>query len=262
MEKLEFFHQYNKEALVVCNDRIRYAPHLHSDAEIVALFAGRATLLLDGVEYTLEAGDFAVIFPNRIHSYRADDAVTVGKFIFSPRDLPPLTEIFETQRPQTPVIRAARLRDSGIPQLAQEILSAYADAAPAVRRAYLMLLSAKLVTLCAPEKTQDGDNTAVLRVLAYCEKSFAEPLTLDSVAHALFLSKSYISHIFSDKIGMPFRQYINRLRVNAAERLLRETDRSITDIAAAAGFSGIRTFNRAFHLNTGMSPRAYAKEHR
>lgn len=61
---------------------------------------------------------------------------------------------------------------------------------------------------------------------------------------------------------MPFRQYINRLRVNAAERLLRETDRSITDIAAAAGFSGIRTFNRAFHLNTGMSPRTYAKEHR
>ena len=50
--------------------------------------------------------------------------------------------------------------------------------------------------------------------------------------------------------------------MDAAERLLRETDRSITDIAAAAGFSGIRTFNRAFHLNTGMSPRAYAKEHR
>lgn len=53
MEKLEFFHQYNKEALVVCNDRIRYAPHLHSDAEIVTLFAGRATLLLDGAEYIL-----------------------------------------------------------------------------------------------------------------------------------------------------------------------------------------------------------------
>ena len=49
---------------------------------------------------------------------------------------------------------------------------------------------------------------------------------------------------------------------DAAERLLRETDRSITDIAAAAGFSGIRTFNRAFHRNTGMSPRAYAEEPR
>ena len=61
---------------------------------------------------------------------------------------------------------------------------------------------------------------------------------------------------------MPFRQYINRLRVNAAEQLLREGGCSITDIAAAAGFSGIRTFNRAFHLNTGMSPRAYAKMQR
>ena len=77
MEKLEFFHQYNKEALVVCNDRIRYAPHLHSDAEIVTLFAGRATLLLDGAEYILEAGDFAVIFPNRLHSYRIVGAVAV-----------------------------------------------------------------------------------------------------------------------------------------------------------------------------------------
>lgn len=259
---MEFFHQYNKEALVVCNDRIRYAPHLHSDAEIVTLFAGRATLSLDGVLYTLEPGDFAVIFPNRIHSYRTDDAVTVGKFIFNPRDLPPLTEIFETCRPKTPVVRAAQLQVGGIPQLAREILAEYAAAAPAVQRAYLMLLAAKLVALCAPQKTQDGDNTAVLKVLAFCERNFTEPLTLDSVANALFLSKSYISHIFSDKIGMPFRQYINRLRVNAAEQLLREGGCSITDIAAAAGFSGIRTFNRAFHLNTGMSPRAYARAQR
>ena len=82
---------------------------------------------------------------------------------------------------------------------------------------------------------------------------------MDSVAERLQVSRSCVSHIFSDRIGVNFREYINSLRISEAEELLRNRSYSVTEVANRAGFPTIRTFNRAFQKKHGISPGQYRK---
>ena len=54
-----------------------------------------------------------------------------------------------------------------------------------------------------------------------------------------------------------FNQYVNSLRVNLAQNLLRSTKKSVLDICYECGFDSQRTFNRAFKELCGASPSAY-----
>ena len=75
----------------------------------------------------------------------------------------------------------------------------------------------------------------------------------------LHISKYYISHLFSHKLNMRFNDYINSLRISDACRYLRHDTRSITEISELVGFSTLRTFNRAFIKQIGVTPSQYRK---
>ena len=78
------------------------------------------------------------------------------------------------------------------------------------------------------------------------------------ISEALHLNKYYISHMFKERMNIGFTDFINSLRTEHACELLKK-DVSITDVAFSSGFSSIRTFNRVFLENTGMTPRDYIK---
>ena len=94
-------------------------------------------------------------------------------------------------------------------------------------------------------------------MLRYCRERYRSDLTLDSVAAALFISPHHISHLFNHRLGMGFRDYVNLLRLDEAEALLRQSDRSVTEIASLCGFGSTRTLDRVFLRHRGMSPRDY-----
>ncbi|MBO7311046.1 MAG: helix-turn-helix transcriptional regulator, partial [Clostridia bacterium] len=76
----------------------------------------------------------------------------------------------------------------------------------------------------------------------------------------LHISKYYVSHIMSNKLKMGFNDYINSIRVSNACKYLRKTDKSITEISGIVGFNTMRTFNRAFLKQTGMTPSEYREK--
>ncbi|MBR5507608.1 MAG: helix-turn-helix transcriptional regulator [Clostridia bacterium] len=84
-------------------------------------------------------------------------------------------------------------------------------------------------------------------------------ISIDQISKDLKISKSCISHTFSEKFRIPFRTYINTLRLREAVKLLENTSKSITEIAAESGFETIRTFNRSFTQSFGISPSQYRK---
>ena len=61
-------------------------------------------------------------------------------------------------------------------------------------------------------------------------------------------------------MGMPPMQYVNSYRIEKAQTLLKNTDRSITDIALAVGFDDASYFARIFKKQTGMTPREYKNQ--
>ena len=70
-------------------------------------------------------------------------------------------------------------------------------------------------------------------------------------------SYSYLSHLFSEKIGQNFLSYLSSIRLSYACRLLAETDISVTDIAEDVGFESQSTFFRTFKNHYGITPLKY-----
>ena len=103
------------------------------------------------------------------------------------------------------------------------------------------------------------DHDSIKNVLTYCSEHYTEPLTLEILSRELHLNKYYISHIFKERMNIGFSDFVNSLRIEHACNLL-EKGSNITDIAFASGFSSIRTFNRVFVQNTGMTPRDYIRQ--
>lgn len=104
-----------------------------------------------------------------------------------------------------------------------------------------------------------SDQDSIKRLLQYCSENYTEPLTLDSISSNLHLNKYYISHIFKERMDIGFTDFVNNLRIEHACGLL-ERGVSITEVAFSSGFSSIRTFNRCFLQNMGMTPREYIKK--
>lgn len=103
-----------------------------------------------------------------------------------------------------------------------------------------------------------GDQDTIKRILSYCIENYTKPLTLEYLAKELYLNKYYISHIFSERLNIHYKDFITQLRLVHACELLKKNV-SVTETAYASGFSSMKTFNRTFLKYMKMSPREYAK---
>lgn len=89
------------------------------------------------------------------------------------------------------------------------------------------------------------------------EREFHNPAPLREVLTELNISLSHIGTIFKQQYGITPLAYRNRLRVEAAQRMLFETKLSVTEIAGQCGFSSLAPFYEAFKRQTGRTPQQY-----
>lgn len=92
----------------------------------------------------------------------------------------------------------------------------------------------------------------VQKILAYIDRHFLEPLTLDVLEKELAINKYLISRIFSEQFHVSFRDYINGLRAAFAHMLLRSTTDAVTDIAFDSGFNSLRSFTVSSKRSMGL----------
>ena len=91
----------------------------------------------------------------------------------------------------------------------------------------------------------------------YCNENYRHSIQLDDLEKALNINKYYISHLFRQKVGIGFSDFINYLRISDACAMLIDSDIPITEIGFAVGFGSTRSFNRCFVSVIGESPRNY-----
>ena len=101
-------------------------------------------------------------------------------------------------------------------------------------------------------------NCLVDQVQGYVVQHYAEKLTLPQIAARFYISPCYLSRLFKRTINLSLVEYINGVRVKAAQRQLEKTRRSISEVAADTGFSTVAHFRRVFKEATGLSPSSTA----
>jgi AraC-like DNA-binding protein len=89
------------------------------------------------------------------------------------------------------------------------------------------------------------------------DRAYAEPLDVRAVAAVAHISEAHFSRSFRAVFGETPHRYLQRRRVERSMFLLRETDRSVTDICFDVGFTSRGTFSRTFREVIGESPSDY-----
>lgn len=99
----------------------------------------------------------------------------------------------------------------------------------------------------------------MLRARDAIDRTYAEPLDIPALARIAHLSQSHFIRTFRATFGEPPHRYLQRRRVERAMFLLRQTERSVTEICWDVGFSSLGTFSRTFSDIVGEAPSAYRK---
>jgi AraC-like DNA-binding protein len=254
-------------------DRPRNLPHYHNAFEITYYWRGCAEFFVRDQTYAVEPGD--VIFVNmfEIHNRIPSDRFTERTLlIYRPSFLESasgLPDVFEILDGELGGCRHITLPES-IRADAERILRAMAAAfegagsyASVYLRAYLTIFLTSVVeylgTLRERGFRPGGDNARLRDLVRFIKENLDARLTLDKISRYFHTDKYYLCRYFKKHTGLSVMDYVNRMRIVHAEKLIVQNSHTITDISLMVGFNNITNFDRTFKRCTGISPREYRR---
>jgi len=107
--------------------------------------------------------------------------------------------------------------------------------------------------------TMLSDDSLAMRAREYMKKNISSAILVDDIAAACGLSESQFARRFKKTAGVTPADYLQRLRIEEACRILRGTKSNITEVAFQLGFSSSQYFSTVFKRYTGMTPYNYKK---
>ncbi len=96
----------------------------------------------------------------------------------------------------------------------------------------------------------------------YIMQNYDKDMTLSDIAKYVYLSESYFAHSFKDLFGTSPKNFILKVRIEAAKELLQKTDMKISEVASSVGFLSQQRFNDIFKKMEKMTPLKYRKEYK
>lgn len=228
-----------------------YPPMFHPHGELLYVIEGSIPITVDGQFHLLQQGELAVLFPYQTHSYENAPDSSVLIMLFDP-SATAFDNTLLSRRPADCYTDGAAL----FPLLDRSVTMLKAGKVKTAT-AYLNAVLGELLDILPLQTRSAARENITVRVLSWCAEHFTEDITVKSIADALYISQSYVSKIFSQKLRCSFRDYINSLRVHKAQELLENTDLRIVQIMAQCGFWNQSSFNRVFLESYGMSPRQF-----
>ena len=244
------------------NESYNFNSHFHSKTEIVYCFSGFQTIRLGNTLYTLKQGDAIVIFPNIVHEYiKCDtDSETESISIICKTDyladfIPALT----TKRPDSPFVDSKFISEN-CAHAFEMIKNAKTDA-ELIGWTFIALSSIiEHIDLTTINKNDSFNLTP--KLISYINSNFQKPLTLKYLGHEFGYSTSYIAHIFYEQLKIPFRTYLGSVRSEYAAKLIKTTNKSLTEIAYECGYISLNTFCRCFKRHFSKTPSEYKAENK
>ena len=255
-----FFYEKHMSAVRIAKGQnLSFYAHLHRQVEFYLQLDGAQEMTVDGQTHLLQPGDAALILPNRVHSYQAQgeeahficiiDISAAGEYASLLLSSSCASPFLCSHQVHPDVRRCCEALTGGVPS----------DSA--LERAYISVILGRLTEALPlkPAAQSSGRDTA-RNLLLYITEHIAEPISLDILSKNLFINKYSISRIFSEQIGCSLHTYVNALRVELAQNLLRDPNTSTSELIARCGFESERTFYRTFREHCGVTPRQYRQQ--
>lgn len=108
-------------------------------------------------------------------------------------------------------------------------------------------------------KESQQSATIMDKIVSYIKENYMYDISRDDIAAHVYLTPNYVSKIFKATQGCYLKDFINDVRITHAKELLRSTQMSVSEVAAATGFDNFSYFSTLFRKATGASPSNYRK---
>ncbi len=102
-------------------------------------------------------------------------------------------------------------------------------------------------------------NKRIESIHEYLMRNYREQVSLEKLAALVNLAKGSLCRVFKSNMGMTIFEYLNRIRIEFACKLLMDEDLSMTEVCFDSGYSNLSHFNKQFKKNTGVPPSEYRK---
>lgn len=96
------------------------------------------------------------------------------------------------------------------------------------------------------------------RVTAFLSANLSRALTLEEVCRVCLVGRSRLQQIFQEETGGGVMEYFGKMKVKAAQQMIREGRHNFTEVAASLGYQSLHYFSRHFKKVSGMTPSEYA----
>ena len=263
--EMEFF---NKS--VVYSHAMAAHTHVHDAIEIIYMNHGIVSVSIDGEKNVLYPGDVALFRSRAIHDIWTEDEIENDYFVL--KILPKvLYNVIQNDNDSKISLRFL-IYNSGLKTVWRKEELAGTDIELGLSRlvgsldpsskatALSRLISALMVLegIFSYDKTaMDGISLSggeLYVALFYINEYYAEPISAEQIAKKINMSISSFSRSFKSVTGKSFKDYLNTVRTNRAQELLKNTEKSVKEVAIGCGYNNISHFISVYRKYKGKTP--------
>jgi len=246
--------------------------HVHDCFEIGFCDGGSGVFIVENKILPFQAGDAVVINHRELHTMKGSPgSVAAWHFV----NLAPAALLAGTLREDAAALDTKAFSGHGFnnvlaggaePELChciKAIIQELLERRPghqSVVKALVWEMLARLGRLkpggeaCAPEPAERRKLELVAPAIRWIARYYHEPIALGTLARKCHYSESNFRKIFLAATGYAPRDYVQRLRLEAAASMLRGTTESVSTIALKTGFPTLSNFNRQFKAHFQLAP--------
>ncbi len=237
--------------------------HYHSSTEIYYLVEGETKYFIAGEVYIIKAGDLAIIPKGVLHRTINENGRRCVRVNVTFMDQAvSVSALVEGMAPR--IIRSQELTDEIriIITKMEEEYNAGREHSQIMLGAYLdqfLILLHRLGSTAKPESGVSPADRPIIDAVRYVNEHYGDELTLEGLAKRFAMSPGHFSKKFKSVTGFGLCKYITQVRILNAEKLLKHTRLSVTDISMRCGFSDSNYFAAVFKAKNKIPPYRYAK---
>ncbi len=251
--------------------------HWHDEMEIIHITKGSMIVGIQNEEILIHEGDTVLIQPQRIHSIKqnGDQKAHYFNILFrlgllaGEDDICLSRYLAPIQTGECTIPRYLRGDDTLNITISPYLRQLRDIAYNHLEEQELMIKSLLLAVLhfihasAQPEnpKEQYTRNLSerLKKALDHIHHHYNEEITVETAASLCNFSASHFSRMFRQLTGVSFNQYLISYRLETAEKMLKQGQSGISEVAFACGFNNLSYFSRSFKLKYGVSPHQFKK---
>lgn len=239
-------------------------PHWHEHIELLFFTKGKTKVMCGSKMYSVKENDLIFVNSNNLHAFSGNTPVSYYCLLINP-------SFFADVNFENILIEPHIENDAAIHRMFTEIFEEYFSQSSgwdmAVKGKMYELMTYFLRNHKLAELPESSYNARIAKlnrmntVLQFISEHYNEKISTSTLAQKCFLSEAYFCRFFKNEVGLPVSDYVNKMRIDKATVLLRNTTLSITELATNVGFDDINYFSRIFKKYKKMSPTEYRTHH-